>query len=875
MSSTDPAEIDGHLAMGGSAVVNAVPGAGKTTFVLNYVSKHPTDGPYLLLTYNKQLQQESAQRAAAMGIARHVDIMTIHASAGKLFGVRPANDDKALLDSLRSGSYKGPTYTLLFLDEAQDISALYYRQIKRIIGALRTPRLCVLGDPDQAVYDFKGGDRRFLTLADKIYGERDWRHFRLSQSWRCPRKIVEFVNKRYGTTIIARDADGELYRHNGDDLFKLERLLRDLLDKGVKHGEILITAETVKVENKAGPLARFYVNVHEKQSVVKPDEIYFQQNEITGADRDSAIDGKIAVLTHCSCKGLERRVVIVNTHTTTPNPASLYVALTRSKEKLYTYEPKSRDMEPDDKKKPIRVTELVQYQQNIAGLYDNLFRETHGILAQDQPFPQPLTKKYDSLVSGVMVAIGLQPSNLTRKAIEDRLKKEIGAADTLGKWALAVEEIFKAYEEADLEERRRLMAILNVMLGHGWIDCRFPEKTSQNLLSPQTIEICCADTDKLAFLHAIPGAEVCRERSLEWSNDSHQVWGRADVVVGDDLVIETKYVGQLKDEHRYQALAYAAMLGHPAPRAIVHDARKRAYIFIEQRVPGACQRFMDALIARYPIVKPCQGCDGDCGLDAEKLVCYRCDRSFMDTLPTAPVAAGDAPEETMEYGGPFDGFQETKGSFTIKTGGHPVDAATAFPRPEDPRFVAFIDTETTGLEDGDRVIDVAVVLRDYHTMTQRTITTLINPGGRKSSPEAQKVHGIDPRELESMPSFAKIADALLDFIGDTPIVAHNADFDARMINAELRRADKPALPANRFRCTMELAKAMKFRGGACTLATVTKNYGLAYDDTKHHSALYDATLAADLYPLLALGLRFPSKAASAPKKAATSKVGSK
>jgi DNA polymerase-3 subunit epsilon len=863
MSSTDPAEIANHLAMGGSAVVNAVPGAGKTTFVLNYVSSYPSGGPYLLLTYNKQLQQESAQRAKDMGIA--VDIMTIHASVGKLFGVRPARDDKALEASLRYGSYVGPAYTLVFLDEAQDVSSLYYRQIRRIIGALGTPRLCVLGDPDQAVYEFKGGDRRFLTLADKIYGDRIWRHFRLSQSWRCPRKVVELVNKRYGTSIVARDAEGAVHRHDGADLFKLESLLKWLLDSGVKHGEILITAESVKVAYKGGPLATLYANVHENHSVVKPEEIYFQQNEVTGADRDSSIAGKIAVLTHCSCKGLERRVVIVNTYSTASNPASLYVALTRSKEVLYTFEPKPKVKGPEDEKKRITVTDLVQYQHNVAGLYENLFKETAGVLAPDDPFPQPLAKKYDSLVSGTMVAIGLQPPNLTRKAVEDRLKDEIGPTATLGKWARAVEEIYVAYERADLEERRRLMAILAVMLGHGWIDCRFPEKTSQNLLSPQTIEICCTDTDRLVFLHGTPGAEARREWPLDWSNDTYQVRGRADVVVGDDLVIETKYVGELRDDHRYQAVAYAVMLGHPAPRAILQDARKRAYILIEERVSGACKRFMDALIARYPLVMACQGCDGDCGRDADKPICYRCDRTFMDTLPAGPGSVATIPveAETAEYGGPFNGFQETRGTFTIKTGRHPVDAAAAFPRPEDPRFVAFIDTETTGVEDDDRVIDVAVVVRDYHTKTQRTITTLINPGGRKSSPEAQEVHKIDPRELETMPSFAKIADALLDFIGDTIIVAHNADFDARMINAELRRAGKPPLPANRFRCTMELAKAMKFRGGACSLATVTKNYGLAYDSSNHHRALYDATLAADLYPLLALGLRFPPKAPKA------------
>ena len=112
-----------------------------------------------------------------------------------------------------------------------------------------------------------------------------------------------------------------------------------------------------------------------------------------------------------------------------------------------------------------------------------------------------------------------------------------------------------------------------------------------------------------------------------------------------------------------------------------------------------------------------------------------------------------------------------------------------------------LDTETTGLDhkSGHRLIEVACVELEDFMPTGRSFHRLIHPD-REIDPDAERVHGISLASLKDKPRFhhPDVCDALLDFVGDSTLVAHNAPFDRGFLNSELNRAGQPLLPEPRW-----------------------------------------------------------------------------
>lgn len=167
--------------------------------------------------------------------------------------------------------------------------------------------------------------------------------------------------------------------------------------------------------------------------------------------------------------------------------------------------------------------------------------------------------------------------------------------------------------------------------------------------------------------------------------------------------------------------------------------------------------------------------------------------------------------------------------------------------------VIFFDTETTGIYKYDRIIEVAFVYRNYETMLERRLYSLINPQGKKSSRGAIKVHKIPNESLTSQRSFAQMIDEIMEFIGDTiTLIAHNASFDRMMLNQELSKLHRSLLPKGRFICTYQLA--VKLRGrvkGLNSLDQLCKDYGIdSSSRSVYHGAMQDTLLLGDLYPVL-------------------------
>jgi len=157
------------------------------------------------------------------------------------------------------------------------------------------------------------------------------------------------------------------------------------------------------------------------------------------------------------------------------------------------------------------------------------------------------------------------------------------------------------------------------------------------------------------------------------------------------------------------------------------------------------------------------------------------------------------------------------------------------------------DTETTGLDpaDGHRIIEIGCVELFDHVPTGLTLQRYLNPE-REVPVEALRIHGISDRVLASMPLFSAIADELLEFFGDAPLVMHNAGFDLKFINAELLRLGRPLIPAARTIDTIEIAKA-KIPGARYSLDELCRRFGIDLACRVKHGALLDAQLTARVY----------------------------
>lgn len=168
------------------------------------------------------------------------------------------------------------------------------------------------------------------------------------------------------------------------------------------------------------------------------------------------------------------------------------------------------------------------------------------------------------------------------------------------------------------------------------------------------------------------------------------------------------------------------------------------------------------------------------------------------------------------------------------------------PRPDGQRSVIF-DTETTGLDPatGDRIIEIAAIELIRELPTSRVFHRLVDPE-RDVPEEATRIHGFCRSDLAGKPRFHEIADEFLDFVGDDPLIAHNAPFDFAFLNAELERLARPTLPHTRMVCTLVLAKA-RFPGMPNSLNALCGRFGIDLSERVTHNALLDCRLLADVY----------------------------
>ena len=158
-----------------------------------------------------------------------------------------------------------------------------------------------------------------------------------------------------------------------------------------------------------------------------------------------------------------------------------------------------------------------------------------------------------------------------------------------------------------------------------------------------------------------------------------------------------------------------------------------------------------------------------------------------------------------------------------------------------------LDTETTGLDPttGDRIVEIGCLEILNSIPSGQQFHVYLDPQ-RDVPPEAFRVHGLSREFLTGKPLFEHVVDEFLTFVGDAKLVAHNAEFDMRFINAELARTGRPALGMDRVVDSLAIARK-RHPGASNSLDALCQRYRIDNAKRTKHGALLDAEILAEVY----------------------------
>ena len=184
-----------------------------------------------------------------------------------------------------------------------------------------------------------------------------------------------------------------------------------------------------------------------------------------------------------------------------------------------------------------------------------------------------------------------------------------------------------------------------------------------------------------------------------------------------------------------------------------------------------------------------------------------------------------------------------------------------------------LDTETTGFDpdNGDRIIEIGCLEVENYIPTGRTYWQYINPE-RDVPAEAQAVHGITTEFLQDKPTFGEIVGDFLAFVSDSRLVIHNAEFDIKFLNAELKRFGFPSFALREAVDTLAIAR-QKYPGSPANLDALCRRFNIDNSNRDFHGALLDSELLAEVYLELMGGRQHGLELAKDEGKKASSSTG--
>ncbi|KAJ3026773.1 hypothetical protein HDV00_011594 [Rhizophlyctis rosea] len=307
--------------------VVAIPGAGKTSVALE-VARHFPEKKILLIVYNACLKKETRVKVETYKLTSNMDCHSFHACAGKYLR-KGCCDDVTLQAAIYSADFtRAFDYDILIIDEAQDMKDLYYAFVARCchLRSIQSPtpfQIMVLGDPMQCVYGKMGADRRFLTLAKKLFfiaSEETWVERKLTLSHRLTKQHAKTINALFsrGQTPIRSNKDGPPVKFLlGNAFTAAKHIARDIgripYSKEGYEGDIMIIAASVqKCNNMPGESIRNGPPIVQLcKELTNSGHLIHVSNKEDAAPSEKGTRGKILITNQCQLKGTERQFVFV------------------------------------------------------------------------------------------------------------------------------------------------------------------------------------------------------------------------------------------------------------------------------------------------------------------------------------------------------------------------------------------------------------------------------------------------------------------------------------------------------------------------------------------------------------------------------------
>jgi hypothetical protein len=337
-------------------IVDAVAGSGKTTTILHMALKYPNKN-LLQITYNNMLKHEVRKKVRNYSI-ENLNIHTYHSLAVKFYDPSAYTDEeikKVLLSNKQICNKPSKPYDIILIDETQDMMTDYYLLIKKFIKDQSTgfvPLIMIFGDRYQGIYEFKGANTKFLTLADKLW-DCEFTKLNLSTSYRLTDQIGWFVNNvMLGYNRINTNKSGPVVDYYICSPYKIyelvgKQIIKMIKHDGIKEEDIFVLSPSIKSENPYKKLENYLVSNGLKCMTPISDDAKLD---------DTIINNKIVFTTYHQAKGRERKVVILYNFDNSyfkyylrgenqfKCPNILYVGATRASYKLilirdYKFEP--------------------------------------------------------------------------------------------------------------------------------------------------------------------------------------------------------------------------------------------------------------------------------------------------------------------------------------------------------------------------------------------------------------------------------------------------------------------------------------------------------------------------------------------------------
>ncbi len=819
---------------------NSVPGSGKTYTALEIARRYPSM-EILMLTYNKALQLE-VDKKAREGDISNMKVRTYH-SLANLYG-RCMNDldMKKIVDEDKEPIRAMPHIDILIIDEAQDMSMLYYALIRKMMrDGVSDARLLIMGDVFQAVYEFKDADSRYLSLAPHLFPGGAFSSVPLTISHRIPPMIAAFINRhvlKRERIKSSRPCPGErvdIWLGNPfDHVPSLAVHLHELIRDGTyRHDQIFILARSVRYRAMKTPILLLE---NRMSSLNSQDRLY--PAAMTGEmDTRDNIKGKLVFGTCHSTKGLERELVVLFLDSRDSEgaivPNHVYVAMTRASRRLIIVcesipawmdkeglkesdaaEIRDGDIRKEKEGKPLvrRVTDLIRFipLESLSSLpsIGRVERDYAGEMAAPVSIPSAI----DPDGKGEVME---DVAHLNGIAIPWLCIKHMYGVDLFERYAKGMEirppegmdplaQALYISNHMEAKERGIKHPLIQIDTRTSWLSDELVERCSANMKGhvKRTAQY-EVSVSKIIDVRDLLGDEVYELEEGSIPSKGYRVIGRVDFLHADEIIECKCKRGGLTMEDKLQ-LAMYCYLDEKKRRGKLINLFTGEIIIIDEKMEVLEE--VIRVVIRKSMSRRRKDDDAFLSMNEDYIERHhipqyepRYELSVDDTPPessSCPTTRKDIHRELQMRG--LSGMSSLKAD-EIRRLYQRVKAFDAAPQ----RFYLFIDTETTGLTKHDEIIEIAWVLVSIDGGREEIIEerSYLLKGDRRV--RATAIHGITQKMVDQEGIGADEVRDLLLRVLDTfhPIVVgHNISFDINMVKRSL------GIGIDLSICTMGLAR---------------------------------------------------------------------